>query len=76
MRFEIGLAPNTMHQILADAEMLGEFATGPVGGAVGGWTTSRVENLGAKTSCQLDGRLSGLVGFESIETRCEEALFP
>ena len=63
---QIGFPPKTMNQVVADAGRLGEFATGPVAGTVGGPATSRVKNLRAKTSGQLAGRLSGLLGFESV----------
>ncbi len=49
MRLEIGLAPDAVDQVFADAEMLSEFATRPVGGAVAGLAAGGVEDAGAQT---------------------------
>ena len=76
MRLDVGLAPNAVHEILADAEMLGEFAAGPMGGTVGGLVTGGAKYPGAQPRRKLRGRLAGAMRFEPVEAALEEALFP
>jgi len=76
MRFEVGLAPNAVDQILAEAEMLGQLAAGPMRGAVGGLAAGGVEDLGAQPGRQLGGRLAGAMRFEPVEAELKETLLP
>jgi len=73
---QTGLAPNAMDQVLADAELLGELAAGPMGGAVAGLALGGGEDLGAHFGRQLGGRLAGTMRFEAVETVVEEAPSP
>ena len=76
MRLEAGFAPDAMHQILADAELAGELAAGPMRGAVSGLAAGGRKDAGAQLGGELGGRLPGTVRFESVEAAGEEALLP
>ena len=76
MRLEIGFLPDPVDQCFADAEMLGEFATGPVGGTVGGFATGGVEDAGPQSRGEFLRRLAGAVSLQPVESLLEETLFP
>ena len=76
MRLEMGFAPDAMHQILADAEMLGEFAAGPVRRTIAGLAAGGIEDLGAQAGSEFRGRLPGAVSFQAVESVFEKAFLP
>ena len=62
-----------MHQILADAEMLGELTAGPVGEAVAGLAAGGIEDFGTQAvlAARAVDRLYRPAGFASERQRVE-----
>ena len=76
MRPEIGLAPHAMHKVLADAELTGKFAAGPMRRPVARLAAGGLEDARAQLGRELRGRFPRTVGVQSVDPVRQKATLP
>ena len=76
VRRQSSLFPQPMDDVFADAERLSQFASTPVGRAIGGFLTCSRQNFRTQCRCQNRWWLAGMICVQSINTSGDEAFFP
>ena len=76
MGLEAGFPPNAMDHRLADAKMVGELAARPMRGAVTRLAAGGVEDAGSQFGGQLGWRLTGPLGFQTVQSGFEKTPLP